>query len=297
MGFLVLAMPRSRTTWLSRFLTYGEWACGHEELRHMRSLDDVKAWFTQDYTGTAETAAAPFWRLIPEGTKIVLIRRPVAESVDSLMALPLPFDRAALEKALTYHDRKLDQIEARLPCLSVEYDSLGDEETCARIFEHCLPYGHDSAHWRNLAAVNVQCNMPALVRYVQAFPMDRLGAQAKHRMLARLALRETAAPDGMTFQAETFDAWIAGAQHLFDEHLVQVDEAPGDWQKKNIPLMRRLYDAGAMQIMTARSNGRMFGYLMTLINYSLTSESVTSAANTTATTRGRRRPWQRSSRA
>ena len=45
--------------------------------------------------------------------------------------------------------------------------------------------------------------------------------------------------------------------------------------------MRRIYEIGAMQIMTARSNGRMFGYLMTLISPSLTSESVTEALHTT----------------
>jgi hypothetical protein len=45
--------------------------------------------------------------------------------------------------------------------------------------------------------------------------------------------------------------------------------------------MRAIYDAGLMQIMTARCNGRMFGYLMTLISPSLTSESVTAASHTT----------------
>ena len=62
--FVVYALPRSRTFWLSRFLCYAEWNCGHDEIRHARSLDDVRAWFSQSYTGTVETAAAPWWRLI-----------------------------------------------------------------------------------------------------------------------------------------------------------------------------------------------------------------------------------------
>ncbi len=27
--FVVFGLPRSRTAWLSRFLTYGDWVCGH----------------------------------------------------------------------------------------------------------------------------------------------------------------------------------------------------------------------------------------------------------------------------
>jgi len=284
MSFLVLGLPRSRTAWLAKFLTYGDWYCGHEELRHMRSLDDVKAWFTQPNTGSAETAAAPFWRLLPGGLRIVTVRRPVADVVDSLMRLEgCTFDRAALETGMAALDRKLDQIEARLPVLSVRFDNLENESTCAEVFEHCLPYGHDKAHWARLAGVNVQCHMPGLMRYMAAYrgPLDKLAAQAKHRMLSEMALCEQVDPDGVTFQCESFDAWERDGGHLFAEHCVQVGETPEQWHTKNLPLMRRIDEMGAMQIMTARCNGKMFGYLMTLIAPSLVSENITSATNTT----------------
>lgn len=284
MTFLVLSLPRSRTTWLSRFLTYGDWSCSHEQLRHLRSLEDVDAWFSQDCTGTAETAAAMWWRLIPEGVKIVTVRRPVAEVVDSLMALPgLSFDRAVLEQTMAAHDRKLDQIEARRDCLSVRYEDLADEATCAAIFEHCLPYTHDHAHWAAMEGQNVQCDMRALMRYMAAYrpALEKLGKVAKHRILARMSLREPVAPDGMTLACEDFATWLRDARPMIEEHLVIVGEAPDAWRTKNLPLMQRLYDAGAMQIMTARCNGRMFGYRMTLIAPSLTSESLISASNLT----------------
>lgn len=281
MTYLVLSLPRSRSAWLARFLSYGEWHCGHEQLRHMRSLDDIKAWESQDCTGSAETAAAPFWRLI-EAQRIVVVRRPVNEVVESLLALPgIEWNRAALHALIAYHDRKLDQIEARVPCLSVRYDEL-NEENCARIFEYCLPYAHDHEHWARWNAVNVQCNMQAMVRYAQAYAraLEKLAKIAKHRTLTRMALREPVT-EGVTFQTESFADWLAGAEHLFDEHLVQVGEAPGDWAKKNIPLMQALDSCGAMQIMTARSNGKMFGYLMSVVSPSLTSETLLSAAHTT----------------
>jgi len=288
MTYIILGLPRSRTAWLARFLTYGDWCCGHEELRHMRSLDDVTAWFSQECIGTAETAAAPYWRLLERfapGARVVVVRRPVGEVVESLMRIDgVTFDRAALTQTMTAMDRKLAQIAARVPgALSVRYADLAKEETCKAVFEYCLPYPHDHDHWAALDAVNVQCDMRAMMRYFAANKpaLDKLGAIAKHQCLAAMAVKEPVSPDGITFQTETFDTWVNDAKSLFDDHLVLVGEAPGGWQGKNLPLMRRIYEVGAMQIMTARCNGRMFGYLMTLITPSLASASVTSATNTT----------------
>lgn len=280
MSFLVLSLPRSRSTWLSRFLSYGDWRCGHDELRHMRSLADVKAWWTQPCTGSCETAAAPWWRLFPKDLRIVTIRRDPGEVVASLMRLPgLDFDPVILKQAMAYHDRKLDQVEARLPCLAVRYEALANEGTCAEIFEHCIPYAHDRAHWANWAPVNVQCDMVAMVRYAKAFPFDRLAAMAKQRILTRMA-REPVVSDALTFQCESIDTWLDGGEALFAEHCARIGEAPDYWRSLNLPLLRKIEEMGALQIMTARSNGRMFGYLVTILAPSLASESLTQAANT-----------------
>jgi hypothetical protein len=287
LSFVVLALPRSRTKWLSKFLTYGDWSCSHEELRHLRSLDDAKTWLAQDCTGTAETSAAPWWRLLktlaPE-TKLLLVRRPLNAVVDSLMALPgVSFDREKLETALRHHDRKLDQIEARVECLSVNYADLDTLETCKAVFEYCLPYAFDEAHWRRWAGENVQCDMRGLMRYMAAFGpvLEKLAKVAKHHSIKNLCVREPVVSDGMTIQTESFDDWVRDGAKLFDDHLVLVGEAPGEWEGKNLPLMKSIYDAGFMQIVTARSNGRMFGYLMTVIAPSLTSAGKTTAASTT----------------
>jgi hypothetical protein len=60
-----------------------------------------------------------------------------------------------------------------------------------------------------------------------------------------------------------------------------VGESPDAFWGKNIELMRMLDQLGAMQITTARSNGRMFGYLITIIAPSLESAEITTAVNTT----------------
>jgi len=286
--FVVFSLPRSRSAWLSRFLTYGEWMCGHEELRHMRSLDDVQAWFSQPNIGTAETAGAPWWRLLERfapNARVLVVRRPRNEVAESLINIPgTQFDRTALDSILLKLDRSLDQIEARLPnVLSASFDSLNEEDTCAAVFEHCLQQPHDLDHYARLAPVNIQINMPAIMRHYAAYApaMEKLALIAKHETIAAFAPEVNEPPEGITFQTEDFDSWVQDADKLFDEHLVQVGETPGNWQNKNLPLMRGLDNVGAMQIMTARCNGRMFGYLMTLISPSLVSPDILSATNTT----------------
>jgi len=286
--FVIFALPRSRTAWLSQFLTYGDAICGHEQLRHMRSVDDIKAWFAQPDIGTAETSAAPWWRLLDQfapNAKVLVVRRPVEEVVESLMRLPgVAFDRAMLTSRMQYLDRKLDQIKARVPgVLSVRYADLIDEATCKAVFEHCLPYSHDRLHWARWAAVNVQCNMKAMMRYAAAYApaLERLAAIAKHHTLAAMAMREPVAPEGLTLQTESFDDWVAGAEHLFRDHMAMIGENPAQWEKTNIPYMRRLYEHGAMQITTARCNGRMFGYLMTVIGEKFDAIGIVSSEHTT----------------
>ena len=270
--FLILGLPRSRTKWLATFLSYRDWHCGHEELLRCRSFDDLRSWLAQPCTGSAETSAAPFWRLIPKlapAARIVVVRRPVDEVIASLLRFGL-FDPAALTVAMRRADAKLDQAEARLPgVLSVRYSDLTDEAMCARVFEHCLPYEHDAAWWSACAAINMQIDLRAMLRYFMAHrpQLEKLAAQAKHRMLA--ALREPGELDGITFQTEPFDAFYADAGPLFREHLTQTEQHPEDHARKNLPLFRRLDEIGALHVWTARSNGRLFGYLVSVLAPSL----------------------------
>jgi hypothetical protein len=287
--FIVLALPRSRTYWLSRFLSYGDWHCGHDELQHMRSLDDVQTWFTQPNVGTVETAAAPFWRLLRRyqpGIRIVTVRRSVADVLASVTRAVPDFgvslsarqraetpncEPVTIARLLRAADRKLDQVEARIPdVLSVRFDDLAHESTCAQVFEHCLPYPHDRDWWASWNVQQVSGNLTAQIRYAQAFlpQLQKLARAAKHRILADMA-PITQPPEGFTFQDEPFDHWYRDAVPLFREHMAQTGQDIDDWARKNIPLGRRLDDAGAMQIITARSNGRMFGYLMAVISPTL----------------------------
>jgi GNAT superfamily N-acetyltransferase len=274
--FVIFTSSRSRSFWLSRFLSYDEWSCGHEEARHLRGLDDIRSWLAQPFTGTVETSAAPFWRLIPAlhpDARVVVVRRPPGEVVESLLRLGLPLNRAELERRMLRQDLKLSQIARRLPSVMVvSFSDLATEAACAAVFEHCLPHHHDHAWWERLAAVNLQINLPAMFRYEAAHSTQLRTVEylCKRRILSDIrARRRSSNTGGVIIQEERYeDAWD-DAQALMSEHLVEVGEVPNSHLAKNIPLFHRLADAGSWQIITARMNGRMVGYLSSIIGPSL----------------------------
>lgn len=269
--FVILALPRSRSLWMAKYLSYGDWHVGHDELQHCRSLEDVRTWFTQPNIGTVETAASHFWRLLPPGIRIVTIRRDPAEVFASVIRAVPDAELGAVQRSLRAADRKLDQIEARIPgVLSVNYAELATEGVCARVFEHCLPYPHDPAWWAKWDAQNIAGDLKAQIRYARAYlpQLQKLAREAKHRTLAGMRA-STEPPDGFVFADEPFERWYRDAVPLFKEHMIATGQNIDDYARKNLPLLRRLDQAGAMQIMTARSNGRIFAYLMSILSPSV----------------------------
>jgi hypothetical protein len=235
----------------------------------------VKTWFAQPSIGTVETAAAPYWRLLQHyqpDVRIVTIRRHPSDVLRSVMRAVPGCDVDGMYALLRAADAKLDQVEARVPgVLSVKYEDLADESACAAIFEHCLqePMPHD--WWQTWSAIHVSGNLNAQMRYAKAYlpQIQKLQRAARHASLTALTAALPQPPDGFTFQDEPFDRWYTDAVDLFRDHMAATEQGLEDWSKKNVGLGRRLDAAGAMQIMTARSNGRIFAYCMSIINPSL----------------------------
>jgi hypothetical protein len=280
--FVVFAMPRSRTKWLSTYLSYGDWHCGHDQIVHCRTLDDVTSWLAQPFTGTVETAAAPYWRLLPEDVRVVTLRRPVADVVASYARAGLTFDPAVMTRLMTYQERKLDQIEARRPgVVSVSFDDISAETGCARVFEHCLGVAHDPAWWGMCDPVNIQINMRDMLRHFTAHrpQLDKMAKVAKRMSVAGMK-REAREIDGLTFQHEPFRQFWNEVFPLISEHAVQAGEAPDYPTTFNVPLLEQLDDAGMLQTITARQNGRMFGYLMSIVTPTIEAPDLIEAWNT-----------------
>lgn len=170
--FCIYGLPRSRTSWLSMFLSYKDWNCHHERAMYMRSMADVVELFSTPNTGSAETGA-PYGRCLLKyfvpNLKEVVILRPVDEVVDSLMNLDVSevatFDRNKLRKIIERGERALKRIITDPNVLVVNYSDLDKEETCARIFEFCLPYKFDREWWGYYKNKNIQVNMKLLLLY------------------------------------------------------------------------------------------------------------------------------------
>lgn len=274
MSFIVYGLPRSRTYWVSKFLTYGGWECSHEQMRYVRGMEDVRSWLSQEWTGTCETLAARWWRVVQHcrpDLRVVVIRRPVEEVVESLMRVPgCGFDAVQLTQQMRKLDRALDLIEDNVPSLGVDYADLADEAACARIFEHCLPFEHDHDWWATMAPINAQANVPAQVRYMAAHKrqLDRTARVCRRQMYSLLHENrrpEVETPEGMVIQPEPFATFWRDGKDLLAEHCVAVDQSADAFFGKNDALARSLESMGLFQVITARSNGRIFGYLMAVL--------------------------------
>jgi GNAT superfamily N-acetyltransferase len=287
--FIIFGLGRCRTTWLSRYLTYGSYHCGHDEMRHIRSMADVRSWLAQDCTGTVETNAARWWRLIRHlrpDIKMAVIRRPVAEVVDSYLRLDMrgvcTFDRDRLTRELSRQDRALDRIERQPGVLSISFANLSHEATCARLFEHCLPHRHDHDHWFDLSGMNIQSDVPNTMRHYLHHQPQMLAAAKTCRRAFRRTMGASLShgepdPDGVVIRRETLAAFERDGQALMAAHCLAVGEPEDQWRRKNWPMFQRWEDADSGDILTARVNGRMLGYLIHVVGQSAEDASVLTA--------------------
>jgi hypothetical protein len=251
----------------------------------MRQLEDVQSWFNQPKTGTVETAVGPFWRLalhMKSDLKIVTIRRDPEEAARSAVNAGLSDDLEQTVKLFKYLDRKLDQIELRTKCKSYQFEDLVHEEVCANLFEHLLPHKHDSERWAELNAKNIQVDVAALNRYVTAYrpQLERLAAIARQKSLMLLGASSVTTGPELVLEFESFKNLLDTGQLAMKEHCLEVGENPDNYANKNLALLQSYDNAGALQITVAKSNGRIFGYLVTIIGESLESTGRLSGCHT-----------------
>ena len=247
-------------------------------------MEDVTSWFTQPFCGSAETAVVPFWRLIPRDVRVVVVRRPREEVSTSLRRVMVVVP-SNLNSILARLEAKLDQMTKRQPnVVSITYSDLSSPEGAQRVFEHALQTPFDPAWYAALRDVRVVEPFSTFERYGAAYgpQMRRMAAFARGATLA--AMRPSRGPstyDALVFAEESFETFLRDATGLFAEHAAAVGEVPDAWRAKNLTLLWEIEAKGALQIVTARSNGRMFGYLMTELTPSREAPGRAAAIETT----------------
>jgi hypothetical protein len=201
--FIIYTAGRSRTAWLSAFLNYGYHRCFNEAAMTFKGFDDVGGFFAQHpHTGTAETGAAPAWRLLRRfvpTARLVVVTREIDDIVDSFARSEISrvaaIDESKLHKIVAYNDRCLKQISARWDTLTVRFEDLGEEETCRKVFEHCLPYAFDRAWWVKMAGRRIESDPGRIVAYYQAHLAEVEAFKRDGKRLMRQIAREGAVDD------------------------------------------------------------------------------------------------------
>lgn len=162
--FLILALPRSRTAWLSNFLTYGNIRCQHE-IVGKEGIDRLRPNLrngTHQFHGNADTLAAVYLEQIldeiPDVRLVVVLRRP-SQVIASLIAKGFKGSDYAISRLAPMIDRAT-QIEG---ALTVNFEDLSRESTLRALQEHVAP-GEPFHRWRfhEQIRLNVQMDEQSL---------------------------------------------------------------------------------------------------------------------------------------
>lgn len=156
MSFVVFSLPRSRSAWLSLFLSRYV-LVGHDVGPDSSSVEDF---LERIGGGSCETGAAFAWpllrRLRPE-VRFAVVRRPVDQVLQSLWRFGFSGD--ALRDEIAARDRCLDEIAAMPTSLVVDYDELDHYAACRDLFEFCTGDRCDPAWFKRMRPLNVQVDM------------------------------------------------------------------------------------------------------------------------------------------
>lgn len=156
--FIVFSLPRSRSAWLTVFLSAPSRLVGHDIGITSGSPGEFIERLRGPLAGTCETGAAFAWPLIkkrlPEARIAVVVRAP-AEVCASLAR----FGFTGIEAEIAERSRQLERISAAAGVVTIQYQHLTDPQACARLHHHCTGRDMDMAWWRHMDGMNVQVDM------------------------------------------------------------------------------------------------------------------------------------------
>lgn len=165
--FIIFTLPRSRSAWLSHWLSYVHNGTrvrnvGHDAFSKCSSVEECEELFQDKedrpaLSGTVETGAAFAHRVISERlphARLLVVQRDPMQCLHSLLAKgvrPDPDDWA----------RRVQDLWAvsASGVRTVAYDDL-DLESCARwVWEYCLGLDWSNQWWAEWRPINVQIDM------------------------------------------------------------------------------------------------------------------------------------------
>lgn len=186
--FLIFTKARSRSFWLSRWLTHGGWTVHHDPSLEFHDLTDLARLLLPGRVGIVDTSLGFRWRdalgTRPDA-RVVTVRRPILDCHASLEAMGLATD-ATLAYLLAMEDC-LDEIERSVPCFRIDFERMGNARSMRQLWRHCFdgmePW--DGERFRTMNKANLQVDMDAELRRVIP-KLDRLNAFYGRAVKARI---------------------------------------------------------------------------------------------------------------
>ena len=258
--FIIYSLPRSRTLWLSEFLSYGGWRVYHDIPLSVGTLAEMRAALAVPRTGTVETnmsRAAPMLRTWFPEAPIVVVKRPVDDVLASMTRIGWQMERSYLEA----EDRNLDVIGTLPNAITVPYHQLSTKRGCKAVFEHCLRRPFDFEHWKRFRYRNIQVDPKA--------HGDFVGTK-----LDQLQSLFTEINSHVTIQVEGLETVLRDGQALFALHREEAGSFAGLPFDPDIDLFRAFQAAGKLLVVTARTPLGLLGYLAFTISQCPESRSV-----------------------
>lgn len=154
--FVIFSLPRSRSTWLSVYLSKPGRVIGHDIGVECKSPQDFIAKLGAGTCETGAAFAAPVIRKLVPDVKIVVIRRDVWEVSQSLDGLELGWHL----QEMTQRARDLANLSAQSGVLTKTFHELETFEACDEIHRFCLGEPADRLWWEKMSRTNVQIDIP-----------------------------------------------------------------------------------------------------------------------------------------
>lgn len=147
--YMVCGMPRSRTAWLSVFLSDDSGLCLHEGINGCNSHSEYLNKFKNGITGDSTTAAKELSAAKVDCEKIIILRDPkeCKQQCDALFG----------EISLDYYQDQFDYLTT-LGGLVVDFNDINDN--LRDIWEHVKDSKFNPLRAEKMKGLNVQVNLP-----------------------------------------------------------------------------------------------------------------------------------------
>jgi hypothetical protein len=155
--FFITGLPRSRTAWMSVFMSTGNSICYHESSSRLNSIEELKGIYQSSiykFVGISDSGLGFFmdWILEHIEPRTVIIDRPISEVNQSLEKLGLP--RSNFTELL--HD-ELERFHTHPLVMWVPFEALNVKRVVQKAFWHLMPgEAFDEQRYETLAKMIIE---------------------------------------------------------------------------------------------------------------------------------------------